>query len=551
MTTPVYTGNTKYGSGALKINNFDGGNNSAFGVAALSISTEKWNTAVGAYSGLATTIGISNTSVGTNTLLENISGNYNTALGTAALCRTTLGSGNTAVGSNSIEYNLTGENNTIIGTETGKSIVTGSNNICLGYKAGTSGSSAVDYSNCILIGNNVYPTGSNQAIIGDGTQTNMNLVCLENPTMSGYPVPAPSDDTNNIATCEWVQAAIINGGGSTSDNTWTGINTFNNTTRMAKPLTFTGATLADRQVFASQYVLNDSLTNINNGAIYTTSPSFTYDNNISGGSHSFKVNSFNALTIDSTSVTTPNRINAFATSIGESSPPISAPGYNCTYSYMTANINAYINYATGGAISFYTYDSSIPNIIKNPLLLSSAGIKIVEGSLTFPDSTVQTTAYTGSVSDPTKLPLAGGNMSGTINAQNINFGNGFNAVNYKRNYYANIDNNDPFTPASINGSIHDYIILCYNNPLTINLTNLVSTNNSFYQDGMRLVTITKSTMLLGDYVVTVNPPTGYTFYTPTNPGSLSTTIPLLTFSVTYMISFDGNYKKIILISKVT
>lgn len=555
MTTPVYTGNTKYGSGALKINNFDGGNNSAFGVAALSISTEKWNTAVGAYSGLATTIGISNTSVGTNTLLQNTSGNYNTALGTASLCLNT-GSGNTAVGSNSIEYNLTGENNTIIGTETGKSIVTGSNNICLGYKAGTSGSSAVDYSNCILIGNNVYPTGSNQAIIGDGTQTNMNLVCLENPTMSGYPVPAPSDDTNNIATCEWVQAAIINGGGGgssllTSDNTWSGINTFNNTTSMAKPLTFTGPNLADRQVFASQYVLNDSLTNINNGAIYTTSPSFTYDNNISGGSHSFKVNSFNALTIDSSSVTTPNRINAFATSIGESSPPISAPGYNCTYSYMTANINAYINYATGGAISFYTYDSS--NIIKNPLLLSSAGIKIVEGSLTFPDSTVQTTAYTGSVSDPTKLPLAGGTMTGPINAQNINFGNTFNAVNYKRNYYANQDNPIPpasFTPLSINGSIHDYILLTYNNDCIVNLTNLVSTNNSFYQDGMRLVTITKSAMSILDYVVTVNPPSGYTFYTPTSVGG-STTIPLGTFSVTYMISYDGVYKKITLISKVT
>jgi hypothetical protein len=240
MTSTFYTGNTKYGSGALKVNNTDGGNNSAFGVAALSISTEKWNTAVGAYSGLKTTSGISNTSVGTNTLLETTSGNYNTALGTAALCRTTVGSGNTAVGSNSIEFNLTGENNTIIGTETGNSIVNGSNNICLGYKAGTSSSSVVDYSNCILIGNNVYPISSNQAIIGDGTQTSMNLVCSQNPTMSGYTVPASTDATNKIATCQWVQNAIISGGGGgssllTLNNTWTGTNTFNNVVSVSYP----------------------------------------------------------------------------------------------------------------------------------------------------------------------------------------------------------------------------------------------------------------------------------------------------------------------------
>lgn len=243
MTTPFYSGNTKYGSGALKINNTDGGNNSAFGVAALSISTEKWNTAVGAYSGLATTSGISNTSVGANTLLQNTSGNYNTALGTAALCRNTEGSGNTAVGSNSIEFNLTGENNTIIGTETGGSVVTGSNNICLGYKAGTSGN--IDYSNCILIGNNVYPTGSNEAIIGDGTQTSMNLRCSENPTMSGYTLPASTDNTNKIATCEWVQTAVGGSGSSLliSNNIWSGTNTFNNTLSVGTILTFPDSTV--------------------------------------------------------------------------------------------------------------------------------------------------------------------------------------------------------------------------------------------------------------------------------------------------------------------
>ena len=115
------TGNTKYGDGALENNTVntspDGANNnSAFGIAALKNSTEYWNTAVGAYSGIATTTGISNTSVGTNTLLENIDGSYNTALGTATLCFNTSGSNNTAVGSNAMENNTRGSNNTCIGS---------------------------------------------------------------------------------------------------------------------------------------------------------------------------------------------------------------------------------------------------------------------------------------------------------------------------------------------------------------------------------------------------------------------------------------------------
>lgn len=534
MTTPVYTGNTKYGSGALKINNFDGGNNSAFGVAALSISTEKWNTAVGAYSGLATTIGISNTSVGTNTLLQNTSGNYNTALGTASLCLNT-GSGNTAVGSNSIEYNLTGENNTIIGTETGKSIVTGSNNICLGYKAGTSGSSAVDYSNCILIGNNVYPTASGQAIIGEISQTSsMELVCSQNPTMSGYPVPAPSDDTNNIATCKWVQAAIFNGGGGgssllTLDNTWTGINTFNNlvsvntaistsltpndpsfvikdtptnntinfnpqilggqynyitqpgslicgdnaintstltlTTHSATTsgivltatsamigaggtssipssnISFSGtnaqvtgtlsidnkvslnsSTIFDRQVSSSYYNFYSTATTslLISGRMYgadgvVVSQSYASLGEVPGKfvfySRDISLASVTALTIDSTSITTPCIIVAPSTLIGNST--INAVGNNNIYSYMSGNINAYINNATSGIISFYTNDNT--PLLKNPLQLSSTGIKIVDGSLTFPDSTVQTTAYTGVASSTQLIKVGGYNASTSSN----------------------------------------------------------------------------------------------------------------------------------------
>ena len=391
------TGNTKYGSGALQSNSTINGNNSAFGIAALGLSTEKWNTAVGAYSGFATTSGISNTSVGTNTLLHNTSGNYNTALGTAALCVNTLGTGNTAVGSNSLEYSTTGGNNTIIGTQTGGLIVTGSNNICLGYKAGTSASSGVDYSNCIVIGNNIFPTASAQAIIGDGTQTSMNLVCSTNPTMSGYALPLSTDASNKIATCAWVQTAV--GGGGTSliplNNTWTGTNAFNN----VAPITST----------ATQPASSDSSTKI---------PTTSW----------------------------------------------------------------------------------------------------VQGAIT-----------SGSGA---KMPLAGGTFTGTVY-----FTNPYPAVNYKRNTRWFYDNGAglTYTPTQTISSNHDFIILQYNNACTIDLVNLNCDNDSYWQDGMRTVTITKSASVSGGFIVTVLPPAGYTCYDITNLSSLSLTIGAGVFSATYQI----------------
>ena len=460
MTTP-YTGNTKYGSGALKFNNTDGGNNSAFGVDALSISTEKWNTAVGAYSGLATTSGISNTSVGTNTLLKNTSGNYNTALGTAALCRNT-GSGNTAVGSNSIEFKTTGENNTIIGTETGKSIVTGSNNICLGYKAGTSGSSVVDYSNCILIGNNVYPIASNQAIIGDGTQTSMNLVCSQNPTMSGYAVPAPSDNTNNIATCKWVQDAIINGGGGgssllTSPNNWSGINTFNNLVYVNTAVSGTQTSFAIKDTVTSRSIqfapqmgggLYSNLIQSGDSVIFGYRSSQPDVSTLTVTTHS-TTNSGMRLTPTSAMIgaggttLTPTSsilfsgttavmkgilqidsiIQAPSTLIGNST--INAAGNNNIFSYMSGNVNAYINNATSGIISFSTNDSL--NTPKNALQITALSLttEITPPPPTDSSSKIPTTEWVQSAMLPVyTLFSTGGTFSiSTFCMNNIYQGN--------------------------------------------------------------------------------------------------------------------------------
>ena len=177
------TGNTKYGDGSLSNNSTIGGNNSAFGIGALKNSSKKWNSSIGAYSGLATTTGISNTGVGTNTLLKNTTGSYNTALGTAAMCFNTTGTQNTVMGSNSMENNTTGQNNTAIGTRALYNNLSGINNVALGSKAGfnnsgnnntflgTNSNATNPYSSSTAIGYNSQIDADNQIKMGlDNTQ---------------------------------------------------------------------------------------------------------------------------------------------------------------------------------------------------------------------------------------------------------------------------------------------------------------------------------------------------------------------------------------------
>jgi hypothetical protein len=145
--------------------------------------------------------------------------------------------------------------------------------------------------------------------------------------------------------------------------------------------------------------------------------------------------------------------------------------------------------------------------------------------------------------DPTKLPLAGGTLTGQLNSQNIFFGSGYSGYNYKKNLFTSIENSlgVTYTIAQSNSSVHDYIRLEYNNACTVSLANLATQSDTYYQDKMRKVTITKKSMALGDYVVTLLPPTGYLFYNATNNGVASTTIPLGTFSVTYLINYNTTF----------
>ena len=163
------TENTKYGDGALKVNNdTTPGLNSAFGFSTLRNNTSKWNTAIGGFAG-SLNVGESNTCVGTNALLQNTTGNYNTALGTAAICFNILGNSNTAVGSNAMANttNTTGSENTALGSQAGYTN-SGNKNTFLGSQTDADLNT---YTNSTAIGYAAEITASNQIKMGTSSET--------------------------------------------------------------------------------------------------------------------------------------------------------------------------------------------------------------------------------------------------------------------------------------------------------------------------------------------------------------------------------------------
>lgn len=140
--------------------------------------------------------------------------------------------------------------------------------------------------------------------------------------------------------------------------------------------------------------------------------------------------------------------------------------------------------------------------------------------------------------DSTKLPLAGGTMTGSLSTQAVSVINGYNVFNYKGNKFTVFANTNagPFTVLQQNSSVHDYIKLTGNVSCTVSLTNLVTTNNQYYQDQQRLATITKRNMVNGDYTVIVLPPLNYVFNSKVAVNASSYSIPLGVFSVTFMIN---------------
>jgi hypothetical protein len=195
---------------------------------AMTISNSNQNTYLGnGYAPILSGSGTQNVGIGVgvfNSSSVNLSSN--TVVGYFAGNAMSNSSSNVLLGNSSGRNLTSGNQNTAIGFISGGNMNTGSGNILIGYSAGYNNGGNVDYSNCIVIANGASPSDSNQVIIGTTTQTSMNLVCSNNPTMSGYTQPASSDTTQKIATTAWVQSAIVGiGAGKVSSNKYYGSQT--------------------------------------------------------------------------------------------------------------------------------------------------------------------------------------------------------------------------------------------------------------------------------------------------------------------------------------
>jgi hypothetical protein len=219
------------------------------------------------------------------------------------------------------------------------------------------------------------------------------------------------------------------------------------------------------------------------------------------------------------------------------------------------------NAATATNVAYSGLTGAVPIWNQNTTGTASTALNVIGGGAgrVLYGSAVDTTAFTAvgtvgqvltsqgaatptwapnSTTDATKVPLAGGTMTGVLN---FTSGGTSYAQNYKRDYGFGWDNPilGTLTPDDNIQSVHDYIRINYaNGPCTINLTNLTAATG-FHQDNQRRITIVKKAMSLGDYVVTLNAPTGYFFYDAANNGTASTTIPLGRFSATYLIAINS------------
>jgi hypothetical protein len=138
----------------------------------LSMTTGNQNTAIGAGALKLATTGSGNSAYGQNALDDLTFGAQNTAIGQNALMTSTTSNQNTAVGQSALQNNTTGGNNVGIGYTALQSGTTGTNNVGVGSGAALS---AVGDSNEIVIGASTTGAGSNKAVIGNSSVTDVYL----------------------------------------------------------------------------------------------------------------------------------------------------------------------------------------------------------------------------------------------------------------------------------------------------------------------------------------------------------------------------------------
>ncbi len=151
--TPYTPANTAVGIYALAGNQPDGGNGGLNGT---------FNTAVGAVSLGANTMGFYDTAVGVNSLVNNSTGQYNTAVGANTLADETTAIDNTAIGwkagarGGDVITGYTGAPATFVST------MTGSYNTFVGVAGSTA-----EVSNCTAVGMDAYCDATDQVRLGN------------------------------------------------------------------------------------------------------------------------------------------------------------------------------------------------------------------------------------------------------------------------------------------------------------------------------------------------------------------------------------------------
>jgi hypothetical protein len=182
-------------------------NNMAIGAAAAqNVTTSSSNVAIGTFtllrcgagggdnvaignqamvgSGAVTTQGY-NTSIGANSMFNIAAANYNTAIGHSALFSSTTGQNNTVMGANALYHATASSNSVAIGYEAGRYAgITGGSNLTSStnsiFIGDSSKSGFTTSSNEIVIGRNAVGLGSNTAVIGATAQTSATIYGLLN-----------------------------------------------------------------------------------------------------------------------------------------------------------------------------------------------------------------------------------------------------------------------------------------------------------------------------------------------------------------------------------
>jgi hypothetical protein len=209
---------------------------------------------------------------------------------------------------------------------------------------------------------------------------------------------------------------------------------------------------------------------------------------------------------------------------------------NCPYTGLTGTVPTWNQSTTGNATGAINILNGVAGTVpyqsaSNTTLFT--GVGVAGQILTSQGSAAPTW---GAASDPTKLPLAGGTMNGSIAmGGNIAFSAGSCAYNYKLNQSVIFDNTSFITyqPTQINTSIEDTIVFTNTSSCNLSLVNFNTDTTGFYQDGVRNVTVIKRSTSF--YTVLILPPTSYLFYSTGLIGAANYTMDGTTFSVTLRI----------------